>query len=345
MRSRFVAPLILAVACQADERERSWILEGHGIAGGLHQRGEDLRIQLQGASWSTGPEPVPAQRAEDDGDTWLYFPVRTAAGAAEAAMELALEEGRATLPLGFRPGEHHFVLSLREGKPEAGSPVTALSALEQAWAGGGFGLWDGETLAGSLTLLPDDRARIQLLTAEAITDGAVPALRRSEGPDLLLIFPVEPQFADESGLLRLNLPTMRAVLPVDREPHPGDRWLHATPGLPSDAALAERLAQVRQRALHDERTLLTRLGPELSAAALALRQEKGACPEPQDLHDDWKLLLGDYRLRVEETAGDCLVKLEPFLVQHTRRTAITASAQGVLHVEVLGAEGSDSGPP
>jgi hypothetical protein len=316
----------------------SWTLRGHGIQGGLEVEDAKVRVLLQGEAWSTAPEGAwAAVRQEDDG-TWLSFPVQTAAGEAAAAMSLSIEHGSAQLPLGFREGEHVYALKLEPGEVSPISPPAGLDTLQQAWREGGFSLWDGEELAGAIQLLPGEEARVQLITPSALTDGAAVALRKSEGPDVLLAFPVQPRFADELGLLRLNLPTMRAVLPVDRAPHPDDRKLTVTPGLPSPAQLERRGEAVRERALKDERELLIRLAMELSGAALALRNTGGSCPAPSQLEPDWKLLLADYRLRVEQSPGDCVIHLEPQLVQHTRRTAITATAQGVIELEVLGVD-------
>ncbi len=341
----YTAAGILALAlagCTPADRgpEGSWVLEGHGIHGGLVGDGERLAIRLQGEAWSTGPDPVPAQRAPDeDGSSWLYFPVATAAGEADAALQLDLAAGSARLPLGFREGEHVFALTLREGTPGDLEPPAELASLQQAWSSGGFSLLDSSgALAGTLVLRPGAPTRVQLVTPTAITQGAVPAARKAEGPDLLLAFPVEPQFADELGLLRLNLPTMKVVLPVDNQPHPSDHWLTARAGLPSDEELSARLEAVRDQARQAERELLTRIAQELSGAALAHRQARGRCPTVEELEPDWKMLLEDYRLQVLETPGDCLIALEPHMVQHTRRTAIRASAQGVLSLEVLGAQ-------
>ena len=317
----------------------SWTIQGHGVRGGLEVQGGTINVQLQGEAWSTETSGAQAAYSQDEqGQSWLYFPVQTAAGAAEAAMQIELEQGAALLPLGFRDGEHLYTLGLQPGQAPPLVPLVGLDSLQQAWQQGGFTLWDGASqLAGRIALEPGARAQVQLITATALTDGPVAALRKSEGPDQLLAFPVEPRFADESGLLRLNIPTMKAVLPVDRQPHAGDRWLTATPGMPDEAAVDRRIAEVRDEALKNERALLTRFGLELSGAAQVLRQAEGRCPTTAELQPDWKLLLEDYRLSVQETPGDCLVRLEPHLVQHTRRTAITASAQGLLEVEVLGA--------
>ncbi len=332
--------VLLTLGCSREKLlpEGSFTLEGHGIRGGMSVEGAQVELRLQGEAWSTDPQGARAAVRQEDDGIWMSFPVQTAAGEAAAAMAISLEQGSARLPLGFREGEHVFTLKVAPGEAPPLPALERLDSLQQAWREGGFGLWDGEALAGAIQLLPGDAARVQLILPTALTEGAAVALRKSEGPDVLLAFPVQPRFADELGLLRLNLPTMTAVLPVDELPHPDDHQLRVTPGLPDEEALERRTQQVREMAAKEERELLTRLAMELSGAALTLRQSEDRCPTPEQLEPDWKLLLGDYRLEVKQSPGDCLIHLEPQLVQHTRRTSITASAQGVIALEVLGAE-------
>jgi hypothetical protein len=341
MRGATALTLAMISACRGGERAPvgSWLLQGHGIQGGLVSDDDSALIHLQGERWGTGPDGAQATWARhEDGELWLYFPVQTAAGQASATMRVDLEGSTALLPLGYRGGEHDYALKLLPGEPQPAEAPPALIALQQAWQQGGFTLSDGDELAGSLELMPGEQARIQLFTPTALTDGPVPAVRRMEGPDMLLSFPVEPQFDEEWGMLRLNLPTMKAVLPVDTAPHASDAWLLVSPGAPSTEAVSARIEQVQAQALEAERGLLSRLALDLAGAATTLRQEQGRCPQPSQLQPDWNVILSDYRVEVRETPGECLIHLEPRLVQHTCRSAITASAQGVLELEVLGVE-------
>jgi hypothetical protein len=231
---------------------------------------------------------------------------------------------------------HEGALDPARREAAAAAHESALPALKAAWAEGTFQLRDeAGALAGQVVLLPGAAAQVQIVGATALTEGLTPARRRAEGPDQVVIFEVEPRLGDELGLLRLNVPTLRAVLPLDRAPHPDDRWLVASPGAPSAEDLAARIADARRDALAAERDLLARLAPALAAEAGAIRARAGACPVFSDLGPDWQVLLRDYHVTFTAAGAGCTARLAPVVVQHTRRTAVTATADGLGEVEVL----------
>ncbi len=324
----------------------SWVLEGHGALGELRVEEKGALIGLWGDSWGTPAEAVPARIIPDEqGAIWLHFSFVTGTGEGEAVLQADPELQRAFLPLGARKGELELVLAMQAGTMEAQRRTRAQAQLaaglaqrQQAWRDGRFRLLDEDgTLLGGLQLLPEKRANVEFFSAGLLTEGPVAAGRRSDGPDLLLQFAVQPSFDDEPGLLRLNLPTMRAVLPMASRPHPDDRWLGVSPGWFTEEERAERLTAARREALLQERSVLSRLAPALSAAALQARTaaEDGACPGIEELGETWTTLLADYRVRLEATAGDCVVLLEPKTIQHGRRIALRATAAGILEQEVL----------
>jgi len=323
----------------------SWWIEGQGVLGQLQVLNDRTVLGLWSESWGTASASTPVEIFQDSlGTLWLNTSVETAAGGAEAAIELHLEQRSARLPLGFRAGELEFTLVLHEGplppdrlRGAVDAHQQRIPTLRQAWQDGRFQLKDAEGgLLGALELLPGHEARVDLFDASMLTDNRVPARRHTEGPDVIIIFPVEPSFADEGGLLRMNVPTLRAVLPVDARPHPEDRWLRVEPGPVSDGLREERRSEARRVALQREQAMLARLGPQLSAAALERREETGSCPTLRDLSAEWDLLLADYTVIITESGGDCVVGLEPTTVQPTRRTAVQATALGLVSTEVLG---------
>lgn len=344
-----VGPVVVLLAAGCAERSRplppgTWWLEGLACVGEIEAGDEAVEVRLWGDRWGTPTEGSPATVGTvPDGTLWLDFPVDTAAGWAEATLALDPAAGRARLPLGYRDGELDLVLALHEGpldpaRREAAGAAheAALPGLKAAWAEGSFQLRDqAGVLQGQIVLLPGSAAQVQLVSPTALTDGLAHARRRAEGPDQVVLFPVEPQLLDELGLLRLNVPTLRAVLPVDLRPHPDDRWLLASPGAPDPAELAARLAAVRREALAAERALLSALGPRLAAEADEARARTGACPEPATLGPDRQVLLRDYHVAIHALGAGCAVRLAPAVVQHTRRTAVTATAAGVAGIEVL----------
>ena len=63
-----------------------------------------------------------------------------------------------------------------------------------------------------------------------LSDGLVSAERFDEGPDIVLLFPVEPSFEGENGLLRLNTILHEVVVPTSDVPSDLDRRLLLVPG-------------------------------------------------------------------------------------------------------------------
>ncbi|MFH1464215.1 MAG: hypothetical protein ABIO70_07500 [Pseudomonadota bacterium] len=344
---RLAALALLALSCGPRAPrlpEGAWRLEGDGAVGALAVDAEGVRVGLWGAHFTTRGESVPATTSADEaGQPWLDFALDTAAGPAAATLGLDMAAGTAVLPLGYRPGELELTLALHEGPMEPldrqrliTEAEQELPALQAAWAEGSFQLRDAAGhLQGMVVLLPGSAAQVQLVTETALTAGLARAHRRAEGPDQVITFEVEPRMEEELGQLRLNVPTLRVVLPVGRMPHPDDRWLQARPGAPSADALQARLAEVERASLAAERALLARLGPALAAEATTRRGQEGACPAFAAMGPDWEVLLGDYQVAITPTDAGCAVHLEPSIVQHTRRTAATATAEGLGDVEVL----------
>ncbi len=346
---RIATPLFVAslTACGGDPGalpHGSWILTGNGVAGELVVENERTTVEIWGANWGTDGVARARPSQDEAGATWLAFPVQTAAGTAEASIQLDLDQGKAILPLGYREGELLHALVLKPGSLDEATRTAASrpfldtrAALQQAWAIGAFTIRDpGGTLTGAVQLLPGNDAQVELIMDHVLTDGVVPARRNAEGADMLLHFEVEPRFGEELALLRFNVPVMRAVLPMDRLPHPDDRWFEVKPGRPEDAEIEDRLAAVRRKALEEERAMLGRLGPQLAGHAQDGRVALGRCPKPEEFDPKWQVLLGDYRMSVEDVAGECIVSLEPSMVQHTRRTATRATPLGLQNIEVLG---------
>ncbi len=324
----------------------SWLLEGHVVAGEIGAQDGDISVALWGQNWGTDGKVEASAKVEEDGAVWLAFPVETAAGRATASLELSLDAGQAKLPLGAREGELVHALSVKPGaldeqrRADLSSPWNARrGTLEQAWTTGAFTLRDSSNqLMGSLQLLPGSDALVELLLDHAITDGPMPARRHPEGADVMLHFAVQPRFDEELALLRFNVPSMRAVLPVDRSPHPDDSWFEVIPGPPPPDEIEARRERVERQALADELAMLARLGPQLAAHATDGLQALGRCPQAGELDPRWTVLLGDYTAEVEESRGECRVRLEPSLLQHTRRTATLATPQGLQATEVLGSD-------
>lgn len=335
----------LALGCggPAPSFRGTWALQGPETAGqvragaalgfGACCTGGGVTVELYGPAFSTGGA-VPAQvSVEEEGLVWLFFPLQTALGEAEAALRL---QGRqALLPLGARPGELELSLSRVEGPADpsaleaaAARAASSLDAARQAWAGGAFRLQqpDGR-LVGEVLLRPDQAPVVAVYDRTWWTGGPVWSDRAEEGPDLLLSFPVEPALRGEEGLLRLNVPTSTAIVPADAVPTELDRHLSMVAGVVTQAERDAAMAAARTEADQAELEAMVELGRLLAVRAL---DDAGGCRSWEQVNPALADVLVGYTVRVEPLDGRCVVDVEPELPQHRRRLRARIGPEGLL---------------
>ena len=316
------------------------------VIGELAISPEEILIQLVSEQWATGPVPVHADLMDNDTPAlWMAFEMETALGTSEAVLSLAPDLTRAMIPLGSRDGELELTLALQPGalsseaRRQGEKLAAGLDRWAYAWTDGRFRLEDDDgELVGSIQFLPLDHSLIELYDASMMSPGRVPAQRRDEGPDIILTFDIEPSFKGEMGQLRVNVPTSRAVFPTAHHPNTMDRWLSLVPGLPDEQERNSRLEEASQTAITRERAWLARVGRNLATAATAARAGSSppACPAPDTMGGDWRQVLADYEVDIEEARQRCIVSLVPSIVQHTRRISARIDSTGILSLEVLG---------
>lgn len=330
-----------ALSCAQPEPSLTgtWRIEGPEVTGqvqgrrGLGCARAPVTVELYGPALSTGGA-VPAQvSVEEQGLAWLYFPLQTALGEAEAAMRL--QGAQAMLPLGARAGELELRLAATPGAADPqvleAAAARSASSLEQArrdWQGGAFRLVqeDGR-LVGEVQLRPDQAPVVAVYDRIWWTDGPVWADRGEEGPDILLAFPVQPALQGEEGLLRLNVPTSTAIVPADAVPTELDRRLALVAGVVTAQEREEAMHAARVEADQAEREAMIELARLLAVRA---RDADGACRPWQQVEPGLAELLVGYTVRVEEDAGRCVVDIEPELSQHRRRLRARIGPEGPL---------------
>lgn len=314
-------------------------LVGEGVVGVIRAAeagcgGEGLRVGLWGPTYGTRGE-VPAEAVkEEPGVVWLWFPLETGLGEAQAA--LRLEGVQARLPLGARRGEFDVVMRIEQALPAGLDAADAASAAavareRESWAAGAFVLQEGEAVVGELTLRGEAPPWIQVYDPTWLTPAAVQARRADEGADLLLSFPVEPAFQGEEAQIRVNAATRDVVVPAGSTPTELDRRLRMEPGRVT--------AEQRERAIADARAASRALEAS-QTGALAARLARAAtsdqgCRALDQLDPSWGLLLRGYRVRVVNDAPAdqdprCVVEVEPEIVQHGRELR---GRYGAEHVE------------
>lgn len=334
----------------------TWSLRGSTDGGGrvvgqLQVQGGEPTLSLWSDTFGTGPEPVSTRAPYGESDlTWWPFSLQIGLGSADAELALSPASERAILPLGAREGEATVVLAVTRGPLPAQERDTArdhsakaVAALQAAWQEGSFLLQEGDGSPMGKVIFDRGEARVEFFDATMLTDGPVPALQHQEGPDLVLEFQVEPSFHDETGQIRVNVPTSRVVMPTDVRPSASDRWLKLVPGTLDPEALQDLRAQAIRSSIQRERAVLDRVGPPL-ATALTEGQEGGTCPPFERVPAPMQRLLVGYSVKVEPraprpgTTGErltCDVVLEPVQVQHGRRIRARVGPERVLSHEVL----------
>ena len=297
------------------------VLSAPEVRGELRTDG-GCSIGLWGPAWGT-PGMVSCTVTVDERGRWLTFPFETGLGDGAGVLELG--EGTARLPLGSRDGEHDLELELVRGELEPAVRRGLAEASEQrvagwqaAWNDGAFRLQVGDQLVGELRFEGDAVVSVATYDAHWMTEGLVRSGFVARGPDLLVQFPVMPTLQEELGLMLVNVPTGRVVVPAAAEPTKLDRWLELVPGAVGDeeAVLAARAAA--DAALAREREVLERLLPGL--------EPEERC-EPPSARDG---LLPGYAVRVASEEGGCVLVVEPEPVQHGRRIAARRAVDGTL---------------
>ncbi len=302
--------------------------------------GDAVFVDVVGPLWRTPGEVVAVVSHGELGGapaTWLTFALRTGVGEAQAVMRVQGQELR--LPLGGRPTEHELVFSFSDEGPAARAALAtarepALRAAEAGWAQGGLRLIDpsvGEGgLVGELVLRGELDPAVAVYDDQWLTpdDGPVLAGRTDEGGDLVVTFPVEPSLDGESAMLRINIATQTAVVPLGPVPEPAERRLQVQFGevTPEERQQARRRARAAADAaevawLRDVMSRLAQIPPGPT------------CARSAQLEGPWALMLAGYEVNESRMDGECQLWLAPEVIQHRRRHRASVLADGTVSIE------------
>jgi hypothetical protein len=291
-----------------------------------------VRVGVWGEGWGTPGVVTASVEQSESGLFWLSFPIETGLGEGEGALRLQGTDAR--VPLGGRAGEHEAVLTATPGPLPADLGAAKIAAFrpriqaeQAAWALGSFRLEEGGVLVGEVQLRGDEKPWVRVYDHTWLTPRPEWAEVGSDGGDLLLGFAVEPQLAEERGLLRINVARKIAVVPQDRLPTPHDRQLDLVAGTVSPDERESRLVAAVDQALQTEEAWLSEQLPGLAVAALGA---DGACATPDEVDPAWGLLLRGYEIQIVLERGGCVVGVEPELAQHNRRWKGRIGSDGII---------------
>ena len=108
---------------------------------------------------------------------------------------------------------------------------------------------------------------VMVFDSHWLTPLPVEALRKNDGADVLLLFPVEPSLKGEDGLLRINVLLRQVVQPSGRLPSELDRRFVLKPGHLDASEQEERVSQAITDADRQEQEWLNWAGPRLISHA------------------------------------------------------------------------------
>ena len=247
---------------------------------------------------------------DQNGASWITSPVQTALG--EVSLRYRVQGKEILFPLGARENEHTrsgLFTKEQDFAPEVWTKFSAQFVQNtKAWERGQFGLFREEVLVGVIEFHGNLSPMLSVFDQYWLTPDPVSAELMTDGPDLVLQFPIEPSFVDELGLLRVNVLTNVATIPSDNAPKPIDLQL----ALKSYVPTAERLGERKREAINDS---IEREKKWINRNISSLKPQISSDCELRDLAPRWH----GYRLHVSVIDGDCTVKISPEVVQHRRR--------------------------
>ena len=176
-----------------------------------------------------------------EGGAWLSVPVDTILGEGELA--LRWQQNDIFIPLGGRVGEFDFS-TLAEAVPLNEKKVSGLDErfLENKghWNIGEFLLMRGDKINGAVEFQGSQDAKIMLFDHFWLTDGVQTSVEGLEGSEFILQFPIEPNFEDELGILRIHPFFFQAVAPIGDLPSSSEQKYTLKTGIPEYSVLEAR---------------------------------------------------------------------------------------------------------
>ena len=317
----------------------TWRIEGENEIGGIrHVRAgwnHQIEVALFTEHASTDGYVVASVTSENE-THWLRFPIQTGFGEAQASIRVQGKE--AYLPLGARFNEFGIRMRALNGQLPSEDEVKRAAEAWQirherdhnAWMQGSFLLVSEQKTVGTVQLLPDEPAEIQVFDSFWLSDGLVSAERFDEGPDIVLLFPVEPSFEGENGLLRLNTILHQVVVPTSDVPSDLDRRLLLVPGALNNEAANSLIEASIEEADRLEKELVVRDGIQLSRWATK--------PDGCASFDDWVMNSGydwmGYSVQIAQENNDCVVTVKGDPEQHRRRFSGKITRNGIRGSEI-----------
>ncbi len=314
---------LMACASTGSGLDTPFTMRGDGVLVHVEEslscQGAQTRIGVYGPTWSTEGEVAATVVPDDDGSTWLHFPVNTGLGEAVAA--LRIEGAGGVIPLGSRPGEFEIQLqraelSVEEIDEARVKAAESLKLEQKMWQDGSFLLQSGDETVGEVRFRGDLVPAVSVHDQWWLTPRPVDGKVTADGAELLVEFDAEPSFRGDSALLRINVPSRQVVVPIGKVPVPEERRFVLKPGLLDESERRAAIDLAVKKASEMEEVFVEETARALGRVA---HQKDGNCLQLVDVDESWSVLLEGYDVQLMAVDNGCAVGVEPTRSQHGRR--------------------------
>ena len=289
----------------------SWLLQGveNSASGSIEIVDDQAYVSLFADRFRT-QKRVRAQIEQQEDVLWLYFPIETGRGEGDAA--LRFQGNEAMLPLGARRGEFEEYFVVQKGEKIAlsereKSSIQSVEKEKQSWKEASFLIQSGGETLGVL-----EKNMLQVFDTHWFMPEPYPIVPRYEGADMILKFPIEPNFHGEEAMIRINMPLRKAVVPIALDASPLDRQLELEPGALSSSEKQELMDKAIQKANDLEQKFVQDQILSIFAGRTCVELVKISLEE----EPIWKGYALNWSLLPH---NDCVLSIEGAPLQHRRR--------------------------
>ena len=257
----------------------------------------------------------------------FYVPVQTGVGKATIHMRYMRwgDGNKLSIPLGDRAKEFDLFFPTTNGQvsPERLSSAVLASrgSVEQEedmWKTGTFSLMDQENrIHGAIVFEYSESARIFLFDSYWYTPDIVYTDIETLGAEMLLSFPIEPSFSDEQTYVRIQPFLRTLVIPSGYFPDDADIRYTLSPNPPNFEMLQQMAQEAITQSVEEEVKWVERQSQEI----LRNLQQPERCAQwkEESLTKPEKLLWLGYTIESRWLETECVLHVEPVLLQHRRR--------------------------
>ena len=326
----FTAIVLILQACRQTEPQSFFVDTPYTVVQvdiSSSWMGQKACVSMYHARWYTedvqcvflNSHTYPEEGTEFD----FYVPVQTGIG--KATIHMRWDENQLSIPLGERAKEFDQIFATTNGTiaPERLSSAVLVSRVsveqeEEMWKTGTFSLMDdANRIHGAIVFEYSETARIFLFDSYWYTPDIVYTDIETIGAEMLLSFPIEPSFADEQTYVRIQPFLRTLVIPSGYFPDDADIRYTLSPNPPNFEMLQQMAQEVVAQSVEEEAKWVE--GQSQNILRNLQQQERCVQWKEALLTEPEKLLWLGYTIESRWSQTECVLHVEPVLLQHRRR--------------------------